>query len=87
VAAPQFDQTMEQEAADSSIIVDCTQLGYISSAGLRSLLILGKRLEKGRGRLLLCGMSGFVLEVFQLSGFNHLFTVVDTVEEAHGLFS
>lgn len=50
-------------------IVDFSKLDYISSAGLRVVLMLAKRAKQNEGRLLLCSMSPQVREVFEISGF------------------
>jgi anti-anti-sigma factor len=50
-------------------VIDLTKLDYISSAGLRVLLMLAKRAKQTQGRLVLCGLSPQVREVFEISGF------------------
>lgn len=57
------------------IVVDFAQVEYISSAGLRVMLVLAKKLRDGRGALALCGMGDTVREVFSLAGFLPLFTI------------
>ena len=49
---------------------------YVSSAGLRVFLSVLKALEKVGGRMVLCAMPPFVLDVFTISGFSGLFTIV-----------
>jgi anti-anti-sigma factor len=53
-------------------IVDLTKLDYISSAGLRVMLMLAKRAKQSQGRLVLCGLSPQVREVFEISGFTKI---------------
>ena len=68
------------------ILVDCTNLDYISSAGLRVLLATSKRIH-GRGGLVLCGMNEQVKEVFEMTGLAGLvFKIFETQEEALGGF-
>lgn len=50
-------------------IVDFSSLDYISSAGLRVVLMLAKRARQSQGRLVLCSLSPQVREVFEISGF------------------
>ena len=57
------------------LLIDLSATEYISSAGLRVFLVLAKRLRDLRGRLVLCGMTDPVRQVFQLAGFMPLFTV------------
>lgn len=58
-----------------TILVDFGNVEYISSAGLRVLLVLAKRMRDLQGRLVLCGLGGPVRQVFQLAGFLPLFHV------------
>ena len=57
------------------LVVDFAGVDYISSAGLRVLLVLAKRMKDMRGRLVLCGMPEPVRQVFHLAGFMPLFKV------------
>ncbi|HEY9571873.1 MAG TPA: STAS domain-containing protein [Pusillimonas sp.] len=59
-------------------ILDLGQLDYISSAGLRVVLMLAKRLKQNSGQLVLCSLQPQVHEVFDISGFLAILTVVDT---------
>src|SRR5699024_10279669 len=62
---------------DHEYILDLSGLDYISSAGLRVILLLAKRLKQQSGQLLLCGMQPQVREVFDISGFLAILSVVD----------
>lgn len=64
------------------MLLDFTRLDYISSAGLRVVLVLAKRLRKLEGKLVLCGMQDHVREVFDISGFLAILEVVATRDEA-----
>ncbi len=80
--APEF-QKMCVGLADSGgtdVVVDMSDLEYISSAGLRSVLFSAKKLRGKGGDLRFCGMSGMVEDVFRVSGFQGLFTIFPTVE-------
>ncbi|HVS15084.1 MAG TPA: STAS domain-containing protein, partial [Thermoanaerobaculia bacterium] len=59
----------------SRFVIDCGRLDYVSSAGLRVLLMLAKRLSGGKGALVLCSMSKPVLEVFEIAGFSRIFAI------------
>jgi anti-anti-sigma factor len=63
------------------VVIDFSSLDYISSAGLRVLLGTAKRLSQG-GALRLFGLNETVQEVFQISGFATILTVVDTEASA-----
>jgi anti-anti-sigma factor len=51
------------------LVVDFTGVEYISSIGLRVLMIVAKRVATTRGKFALCGMAGLVRQVFDLAGF------------------
>ncbi len=57
------------------VIVDFASLGYISSAGLRVLLLAARRSKATGVPLVLAGMSQPVDEVFRISGFAKLFRI------------
>lgn len=60
------------------IVIDLSEVEYISSAGLRILLIAGRRVQDAAGGLVLCGMGHAVRQVFYLAGFLPLFTIAET---------
>jgi serine/threonine-protein kinase RsbW len=69
-------------AGGRKIVVDFTELDYISSAGLRVLLGTAKRLREASGVLRLFGLNETVREVFQISGFSTILAVFATEDEA-----
>ena len=64
------------------IVVDCAKLAYISSAGLRVLLMTAKRMKGTGGKLALCALGPNIQEVFRVSGFDKILRVVPTRSEA-----
>ncbi len=64
------------------IVVDFAGLTYISSAGLRVLLMAAKRSKASGIGLALSGMSPQVQDVFKLSGFAKLFEIYDDTAAA-----
>lgn len=66
------------------IVVDFRDLEYISSAGLRVLLASQKRLKQAGGAVLLSALRPEIRKVFDIAGFNRLFTIYPTLEEALG---
>lgn len=67
--APLFERT------DCDIVIDCTNLSYISSSGLRILLNVFKHARGCNHAAIIRGIKDEVEEVFQLSGFLQLFKV------------
>lgn len=62
-------------AGEACVLLDLAELEYISSAGLRSLLIATKRAQAADGRLAVCGLTASVDEVFRTSGFDGILEV------------
>jgi len=69
-------------ATGRQLVVDFERVTYISSAGLRVLLMTAKRLGGGKGSLVLCAMNDVVRQVFDLAGFLPLFSIEETRELA-----
>lgn len=67
---------------DVSLIIDLKDLQYISSAGLRVMLMTARIFEKAQGKLVLANMNSFVRNVFDLAGFSPLFNIADNFEDA-----
>lgn len=63
------------------LLFDFSDLEYISSAGLRVVLLAGKRMRMVAGKMVLVGMRNVVQEVFEMSGFLALFAVAPSVDE------
>ena len=69
-------------ASGDRVLIDFSALSYISSAGLRLILVAAKRARRIEGRLILCGLSPSVREVFEISGFLKIMETIATKEEA-----
>ncbi len=70
------------DRGESHLVVDCAQLDYISSAGLRVFLMAAKRLTQARGKLVLATMNDDVKQVFDMTGFSSIFKICGSKEEA-----
>lgn len=68
--------------ADLNILVDCEKLDFINSSGLRILIMSLKKLKKSDKLLILCNLQKNIEEVFQFSGFDNLFKIFGSKEEA-----
>ncbi len=82
LTSPEFDKALSGADLSNKVLLQLSGLEYISSAGLRSLLVLAKRLKEREGELLCCALQKPVEEVFRISGFHSLFKVYATEEEA-----
>ena len=67
---------------DQNIIVNCENLDYINSSGLRILIMSLKKQAAKEKKLLLCNLQKNIKEVFQFSGFTNLFKIELDLESA-----
>jgi anti-anti-sigma factor len=70
------------EQGEQRLVLDLAGVEYISSAGLRVLLMLAKRLRQPPSGLVLCSLADGVRQVFELAGFIPLFAVEASRERA-----
>jgi len=70
------------EAGEKRFIVNFEKLDYISSAGLRVLLVAAKQLKGIDGELRICSLNEVVGEVFDISGFTTIFKIFGSESEA-----
>ena len=63
------------DKVDGAVILDCTGLEYVSSAGLGVLLKTQKRLKASSGKLRLVGVNRHLQDIFQYSGFDQIFEI------------
>ncbi len=78
ITAPAFLKAWEEEFNNNkveSVVIDCADLQYISSAGLRVLLMIKKALPDQE--LILNGVDEPIMEILETTGFSDMFTVVD----------
>jgi len=74
---------LEQSALQGSpIVLDLSQLEYVSSAGLRCFMLAAKHAKAHSGRIAVAAMQPLVAEIFQIARFNLLFEVYPGVAEA-----
>lgn len=84
VTAPEFEKSIRDliDSGNIYIVVDFAQLDYISSAGLRGLLLMAKLLSVKGGRACLANVTGNVKSVFDMCGFCSMFKMENSVAEA-----
>ena len=64
------------------LAIDMSRLEYISSAGLRVLLVVAKKVQQAKGKVVLFGLGPNVREVFSISGFDKIFSIQSDVAAA-----
>ena len=68
------------------IIVECSKMDYVSSSGLRILLMALKKITLSKGKFALCGLQDNIREIFEISGFTNIFEIHPNQEEALKVF-
>lgn len=69
------------------VLLDFSQLDYISSAGLRVLLLAMRALQEKQGKLALCALKPALKNVFDIAGFSQFFPLYASLEEATAQFA
>lgn len=77
LASQEVSQQLEGlvEDASGTIIMDCTEMSYISSSGLRIFLTLRKAASEKGGKVIVRGISNDIRSVFMMTGFLNLFEI------------
>ncbi|MCP3967507.1 MAG: STAS domain-containing protein [Lentisphaerae bacterium] len=70
------------DAGHDRLLIELSQLDYISSAGLRVLLVVAKRIQQNGGKVVLCALTPNVKEVFEISGFSSIFKIFENTPDA-----
>ena len=71
---------------NEKILVECSKMDYVSSSGLRILLMALKKITMVKGKFVLCGLQENIREIFEISGFTNIFEIYGTQEEALKVF-
>jgi len=77
LAAQEATKQMESliEAASGTIIMDCSEMSYISSSGLRIFLTLRKAATEKGGKVIVRSINNDIRSVFMMTGFLNLFEI------------
>lgn len=81
-SAPEVERRVRRALDEGRrrLLFDLSRLDYISSAGLRVILMALKTLGPRGGRVVLCGPTAHVREVFEVSRFSTLLPIAETAE-------
>jgi len=76
--APQFQEAIKplMEGDKVDIEIDCSEMDYTSSLGLRSFLMLQKSVNTKGGSMVMTGMQSKVREVFDITGFSSIIKII-----------
>ncbi|MFW6189959.1 MAG: STAS domain-containing protein [Planctomycetota bacterium] len=82
--APELRHVLNRYVEDEvpALILDLSGLDYMDTSGLATVVEAHSRLDGHGGRVVLCGLSGSVLEVFTMNEVAGIFTIVEDAEAA-----
>ncbi len=63
------------DLAGSNLLIDCSKMEYISSAGLRFFMQLKRESEVRDGNIRICHLNEDVADIFRMSGFQNIFEI------------
>ncbi len=79
--------SLVDEAGRTRLLVNFSNVEYLSSAALGKLVTLNKKVQAKSGRLVLCSIDPNIYEVFKITKLNQLFKIFDDEHEALQSFS
>ena len=87
--AREFQSDLESsiDANEGAVILDMGQLSYISSAGLRVVLLTAKSLRERNAKFAVCSLSAPIQEIFEISGFDKIIPIHPSQAEALASFA
>lgn len=86
--AKAFEEAVMKGADEcKKIAISFDGIDYISSAGLRVVLMLGKKLGASKGVLVLINMPEKIFAVFKMSGFDKILKICPTLEDSKEFFN
>lgn len=77
-----YDDMVELAKNSQKLVANLADLEYMSSAGLRVILLTSKLMKPRRGEMVICEPNKMVREVLEQSGFNNLLHIYATEEHA-----
>ena len=78
---------IKAEAGAPAAAIDLSGIEYISSVGLRALMVAAKTCKHAEGKLVVAALQPVVLEVFQISKFDKIIPIFDSLRDALASFS
>ena len=78
INSDEFEKKMAPllEGGNPDIELDCSELEYISSSGLRLFLTLQKSVNARGGKLVIKNMNNQIKEIFNMTGFSRIMTII-----------
>ncbi|MBN1766887.1 MAG: STAS domain-containing protein [Prolixibacteraceae bacterium] len=73
---------MDKVAESQNVLLDFSKVDFVSSAGLRVLLMIYRQIKSKNGKVVLVGVSEEIYDVMSMTGFVNFFEITDTIENA-----
>lgn len=70
------------EQGEERLVLDLSELTYISSLGLRIFIAIAKNIQKVNGKLALAGLNDHIYEIFKIARFTNIFSIYPSCDEA-----
>jgi anti-sigma B factor antagonist len=80
--APQLEAGLASWPGRDRVVLDLSGVSYLSSAGLRALLLIHRRVAGENGRLVLAGVASTVADTMKVTGFLRYFVLLETRADA-----
>jgi anti-anti-sigma factor len=85
-AAFEKDLLQQIDGGHRRLLLDFAEVQYVSSAGLRVVLLAAKRMKAVGGKLALCSLNPQITEVFEISGFARILDIHPSRDTALAAF-
>ncbi|HKM94754.1 MAG TPA: STAS domain-containing protein [Prolixibacteraceae bacterium] len=76
---------MGKVSETDKVLLDLTKVDFVSSAGLRLLLMIYRQIKSKNGKIILVGVCDEIKDVMAMTGFINFFEFSQTIEEANEL--
>ena len=74
--SPELEEVIKNELSHAtSVIIDMKDLSYLTSAGLRVLLVAQKIMNDKKGQMIIRHVNDSIMDVFNITGFNNILTI------------
>jgi anti-sigma B factor antagonist/stage II sporulation protein AA (anti-sigma F factor antagonist) len=83
--APGLDEQLEEAGRQhATIVLDMAAVTYVSSSGLRVMLLAHRRQRQANGQLVLCNVPPRIMQILQLAGFDRILTIGSSLAAPEG---
>src|ERR1700731_4194220 len=82
-SSPQLEKKINSiiESGHFKLILNLSGVDYLSSAGMRLMLSISKKLKHLEGKIVACGLNEDVMDVIKMAGFHQVLELYPTEEE------